>query len=292
MPGTLYVVATPIGNLEDITLRALRVLKEVDLIAAEDTRITRKLLSHYDIHTPLTSCHQHTREAKTAALAERLAAGENIALVCDAGTPAISDPGADLIARAIGQGSPVVVIPGPSAVLVALVSSGLPTGRFVFEGFPPRTKSDRRSFFANLRNETRTIVLFESPSRLLHTLADIHAVLGDRPIAVARELTKQFEEVYRGTVAGALAHFQIQKPRGEFTIVLGPGEPKTPETPSPQNTPLQQALQAALESGLSHRDAVAKVTAEKGLPRRVVYRALLELQRTTTNPLSNPKLDK
>lgn len=281
MPGTLYVVATPIGNLEDITLRALRVLSEVDLIAAEDTRITRKLLSHYDIHTPLTSCHRHTREAKTAALAARLAAGENIALVCDAGTPAISDPGADLIARAIAQGSPVVAIPGPSAILAALVSSGLPTGRFTFEGFPPRTKSDRRAFFANLRNETRTVVLFESPGRLLQTLEDIYAVLGDRPLSVARELTKQFEEVHRGTVAGAISHFQSSKPRGEFTLVLGPGQPTSSEDTSSRPASLQQVLQAALQAGATPRDAVAQVAARLGLPRRLVYRTLLELQNKT-----------
>lgn len=278
MPGILYVVATPIGNLEDITLRALRVLKEVDLIAAEDTRITRKLLSHYDIHTPLTSCHRHTREAKITALATRLAAGENIALVSDAGTPAISDPGADLIARAIAQGSPVVAIPGPSAVLAALVSSGLPTGRFTFEGFPPRTKNDRRAFFANLRNETRTVVLFESPGRLLHTLEDILAVLGERPISVARELTKQFEEVYRGTVSGAIAHYRSNKPRGEFTLVLGSGHSTAPEETSSQPISLQQALQAALEAGATPRDAVAQVADSLGLPRRLVYRTLLELQ--------------
>ncbi|HXG23853.1 MAG TPA: 16S rRNA (cytidine(1402)-2'-O)-methyltransferase [Chthonomonadales bacterium] len=278
MPGILYVVATPIGNLEDITLRALRVLKEVDLIAAEDTRITRKLLSHYGIHTPLTSCHRHTREAKITTLAARLAAGENIALVCDAGTPAISDPGADLIARAIAQGSPVVAIPGPSAVLAALVSSGLPTGRFTFEGFPPRTKSDRRAFFAHLRNEARTVVLFESPGRLLQTLEDIYAVLGDRPISVARELTKQFEEVYRGTVSGAIAHYRSNKPRGEFTLVLGPEHSTAPEDTSSGPTSLQQALQAALEAGATPRDAVAHVADGLGLPRRLVYRTLLELQ--------------
>jgi 16S rRNA (cytidine1402-2'-O)-methyltransferase len=280
MPGILYVVATPIGNLEDVSLRALRVLKEADLIAAEDTRVTRKLLSRFDIHTPLTSCHRHTREEKTQSLAARLAEGQTIALVSDAGTPGISDPGSELIAEALANSAQVVPIPGPNAALAALVVSGLPAGRFAFDGFPPRTKGDRREFFDNLREERRTVVLYESPGRLVSTLEELHLVLGDRPVAVARELTKVFEEVYRGTLAGAAARFRERRPRGEFTLVIGPA-------PRPHPRPLslkgrgeeevRQALRAALEAGATPRDAVRQTAGRLRLPRRCVYNLLLEM---------------
>jgi 16S rRNA (cytidine1402-2'-O)-methyltransferase len=283
MPGTLYVVATPIGNLEDITLRALRILKEVALIAAEDTRVTRKLLSHFDIHTPLTSFHQHTRGIKAEGLVEKLVTGQSIALVSDAGMPAISDPGSELVTLALASGIQVTPIPGPNAALSALVVSGLPTGRFAFDGFPPRTRSDRREFFEGLREERRTVLLYESPARILSTLRELHSTLGDRPVAIARELTKLFEEVYRGPLNGAIAHFTEHKPRGEFTIVVGGVEtaprPTEADDPVQQQEELKTALEAALKAGASSRDAVQQVAARLKLPRRYVYSTLLQLKK-------------
>lgn len=275
MAGTLYVVSTPIGNLEDVTLRALRILKECDLIAAEDTRVTRKLLSRYDIHTPLTSYHQHSRGEKSEHLAGRLAAGESIALVSDAGTPGVSDPGADLISMAIDRGVSVVPVPGPNAALAALVASGLSASRFAFDGFPPRGRSDRRAFFGALRAETRTVLLYESPGRIAGTIEDLYGVLGDRPVAIGRELTKAFEEIYRGTLSGAITHLALRRPRGEFTVVLGAAA----HTPAPESTPMdvESALRAALSSGDTSRDAVQRVAADLQLPRRLVYRTLLRI---------------
>lgn len=277
--GTLYVVATPIGNLEDITLRALRILREADLIAAEDTRVTRKLLSHFDIHTPLTSYHQHTRGEKAETMAAQIVQGKNIALVSDAGLPGISDPGGDLVALAIAAGVAVVPIPGPNAALSALIVSGLPTGRFAFEGFPPRTKTERRTFFQSLSAETQTTLLYEAPTRLLVTLEELYTAVGERPIAVARELTKLFEEVYRGTLSGALAHFREHRPRGEFTLVLGGAskdQPKAAEESAPE-TEMLRLLREALHSGTTPRDAIQNTAVRLNLPRRLVYRAYLEM---------------
>jgi 16S rRNA (cytidine1402-2'-O)-methyltransferase len=219
--GTLYIVATPIGNLEDITLRALRVLKEVPLVAAEDTRVTRTLFRAHDIHTPLASFHEFTSPTRRGRLVERLEDGD-VALVTDAGTPAISDPGFPLIRDALSAGHQVVPIPGASSVMAALVASGLPTHAFCFAGFLPRTSATRRKFFAAYAESETTLVVLESPHRVLAALKDLIATLGpERPIAVARELTKKFEEVFRGTAAEALTHFETQAPRGEFTLVIG-----------------------------------------------------------------------
>jgi 16S rRNA (cytidine1402-2'-O)-methyltransferase len=219
--GTLYVVATPIGNLEDITLRALRVLKEVALVAAEDTRVTRTLLRTYDIHTPLASFHEFTSSGRRGKLIDHLESGD-LALVTDAGTPAISDPGYPLIRDALEAGHDVVPIPGASSVMTALMVAGLPTHAFCFEGFLPRTSAARKKFFAHFTQCDATIVVFESPYRILASLKDLVATLGpNRPVAIGRELTKRFEEVFRGTAAGALAHFTDQAPRGEFTLLVG-----------------------------------------------------------------------
>lgn len=275
--GTLYVIATPIGNLEDISIRALRLLKESDIIAAEDTRVTRKLLSHFDIHTPLTSYHQHSLESRSDSLLEALERGENIALVSDAGLPGISDPGTDLIARAIKRGFCVTPVPGANAALTALVASGLPTARFAFDGFPPRSRSDRHDFFNNLKKEQRTILLYESPGRLLNTLQELLTSLGDAPISVARELTKLFEEHYRGTISQAIAYFTDKKPRGEFTLVIHPlvclKYPNSDEMPTPE-----EALQEALLAGLSGRDAIAQVSENLRLPKKKVYSLLLQIK--------------
>ena len=219
--GTLYVVATPIGNLEDITLRALRVLKEVPIVAAEDTRVTRTLFRAYDIHTPLASFHEFTSAARRGRLVERLEEGD-VALVTDAGTPTVSDPGYPFIRDALSAGHLVVPIPGASSVLAALAASGLPTHSFCFEGFLPRTSGPRRKLFARFKESESTLVVLESPYRVLASLKDLVAAFGpERPVAVARELTKHFEEVFRGTATGALAHFEQHAPRGEFTLVIG-----------------------------------------------------------------------
>ncbi|MFQ6131544.1 MAG: 16S rRNA (cytidine(1402)-2'-O)-methyltransferase [Armatimonadota bacterium] len=267
--GTLYLCATPIGNLEDITLRALRVLKEVDLIAAEDTRRTRKLCSRYDIRTPLTSYHEHSPPSKARRLLEDLRAGKSIALVADAGLPGISDPGHELVVQAIQADVPVVVVPGPSVVTSALVVSGLPTRAFRFEGFLPRRRAERRPALERLCRETETLVFFEAPHRLLHTLADMLECLGDRRIAVVRELTKVHEQVVRCSISEALAHFREHRPRGEFALVVAGAEP-APEA-EPDRAEVEAALSELLAQGLSTRDAVRRVSELYGLPRRHVY---------------------
>ncbi|MBI2884610.1 MAG: 16S rRNA (cytidine(1402)-2'-O)-methyltransferase [Candidatus Omnitrophica bacterium] len=220
MPGTLYLVGTPVGNLGDITLRAIETLKSAAVIACEDTRQTAKLLHHYGIATPMTSLHEHNERAKTPALIERLKAGESVALVSDGGTPLISDPGWWLVHRAIEESVPVSWVPGPAALIGALVLSGLPAERFVFEGFLPATSGRRRARLEALTHEERTIVLHESPHRLLKTLAEIRETIGDVPAVCVRELTKMFEEVRRGRVSELLAHFEQKPPKGEFVIVL------------------------------------------------------------------------
>jgi 16S rRNA (cytidine1402-2'-O)-methyltransferase len=222
--GTLYVVGTPIGNLEDVTLRALRVLHEVDLIAAEDTRTTRTLLRAHGVDTPLTSFHEFSGPGKVRRLTDRLA-DQDIALVSDAGMPGLSDPGYPLIRAALEAGHAVVPIPGPSAILAALVASGLPMHAFHFLGFLPRKSGERRRALAAVAEEEATLVAFESPHRLVASLADAAAVLGDRPMAAARELTKKFEEIIRGTISELLDRFRQEAPRGEFTLVFG-GRPR------------------------------------------------------------------
>jgi 16S rRNA (cytidine1402-2'-O)-methyltransferase len=220
MPGTLYVVATPIGNLEDVTLRALRVLKEVDLIACEDTRRTRGLLSHFGIHASVTSYFEHNKLSKGEALIRALTDGKSVALVTDAGTPGISDPGFLLVRAARDAGIPVVPIPGPSAVITALSAAGVPADRFVFEGFLPVKPGRRVHRLEALRGLSRTIVCYESPHRIMASLEAMAQVFGEVEIVVARELTKQFEEIVRGTPARLLEHFGRRQPRGEFTVVI------------------------------------------------------------------------
>jgi 16S rRNA (cytidine1402-2'-O)-methyltransferase len=220
--GILYIVATPIGNLEDITLRALRILREVDLVAAEDTRRTAKLLNHYEITTRITSYHEHNERRKLPALLARLAEGAQIALVSDAGTPGISDPGTRLVRAALEAGHRVQPVPGPSAVLAALVASGFPLEEFTFVGFPPSRPAERRRWLERLAREPRTWVLFETPHRIVGTLLDMLSVLGDRPICLARELTKVHEEIFRGSIS--LAIDRIKRPRGEYTLVVAPSQ--------------------------------------------------------------------
>jgi len=269
---TLYVVATPIGNLEDITLRALRVLREVSLIAAEDTRTTRKLLSHYGIKARLTSYHEHNKKAKIPHILDALRHAD-VALVSEAGMPGVSDPGYDLVAAAAEAGVTVVAVPGPSAVVTALAVSGLPTRQFTYVGFLPRRRGERRRLLSTLATRPQTIVSLESPHRLLTTLADLLAVLDDRRIAVCRELTKLHEEVFRGRISEAIAHFQ--EPRGEFTLVLE-GAPQPAEAVTPPEAVLA-ALRQLRQQGIAPGQAVTQVAQQFGLPRRQVYRLWLQL---------------
>ncbi|WP_395088829.1 16S rRNA (cytidine(1402)-2'-O)-methyltransferase [Armatimonas sp.] len=275
--GVLYLIATPIGNLEDITARALRLLREVDVIAAEDTRVTRKLLAHFDIHTPLISFHAHSSAGRQDALLGRLLAGAAVALVSDAGTPCVSDPGADLVADVVSAGVRVEPIPGASALLCALIASGLPTGRFVFEGFLPRTKPDFRERVKQLAREERTTILFEAPPRLIETLKALAAACGeDRPASVGRELTKKFEEHVRGSLAEIIAHFQETAPRGECVIVIGSAPPQPDVAPNPDALLLQ-----ALAEGSSPKDAARSVATTTGLAKNALYQRVLELREPT-----------
>ena len=221
MSGTLYVIGTPIGNLEDMTLRQLRMLQEVDFIAAEDTRVTRKLLSHYDIHTPMVSYHDHSGQLVTQQLLQRIAAGETCGIVTDAGMPCISDPGEILVRCCKEQGIPVTAVPGPSAAITALAISGQETGRFTFEGFLSVTKKQRMEHLHSLQTEHRTMIFYEAPHKLLRTLTDLVACFGgERPVSICRELTKLHEEVWKTTLAEALHRYEQQPPKGEFVLIV------------------------------------------------------------------------
>jgi 16S rRNA (cytidine1402-2'-O)-methyltransferase len=225
-PGTLYLVATPIGNLEDITYRAVKVLTSVDLIAAEDTRKTKILLDHYHISKPMMSYYSYNEQARAPQLIEKLLAGQSIALVSDAGTPGISDPAFHIVQQALENGIAIIPIPGPAAFIAALIASGLPTDRFVFEGFLP-LKKGRKTKFELLKSENRTIVIYESPHRIIKTLTDIQTVLGNRHVVVARELTKKFEEIVRGSVSSVLTELTKKTPRGEYVVVIEGAEKNT-----------------------------------------------------------------
>ncbi len=267
----LYVVATPIGNLEDITLRALRVLREVKLIAAEDTRKTRRLLTTYDIKTPMTSYYEHNKLIKLDYILERLNEAD-IALVSEAGMPGISDPGYELIVAASQQNIPVVPVPGPSAVTTALAISGLPTDRFIYIGFLPNKVGARRRRLESIVDEPGTIIALEAPHRLAAALADILATLGDRRLAVGRELTKLHEEVFRGTVSGAIKHFT--RPRGEFTLVI---QGKTTREKPQMTEAIEKQLHRMYLTGAKAKGAVAAVAAGTGLPRKELYKTWLKL---------------
>jgi len=270
MPA-LYIVATPIGNLEDISLRALRTLREVKLIAAEDTRRTKQLLITYDIKTPMTSYHESNKSTKLDYILNRLSDGD-VALVCNAGTPCISDPGYELIVAANQRGIPVIPIPGASVVITALVVSGLDTGQFIFLGYLPHKASARRHLLQSVTGEYATIVVLETPHRLLAALNDILHVLGDRRLAVCRELTKVYEEVFRGRISQAIDHFA--EPRGEFTLVIeGKKEQEKPQL----TEAIEKQLQLMRRSGMAAKQAVARVAEETGLSKKELYRAWLRL---------------
>ncbi len=271
--GTLYLVATPIGNLEDITLRALRVLGEVRLIGAEDTRQARKLLDRYQIHTPVISYHEHNKIVRLDRMMQALSAGD-LALVSDAGTPGLSDPGYELVRSAAAAGHRIVPIPGPSAPMAALVVSGLPTDAFLFLGYLPRRAADRRRLLADLIDEPATVLIFEAPHRLRATLRDLEEILGPaRPLAVARELTKVHEEIRRGDVHTLRAHFERVEPRGEFTLVIG----GAPAQAAWDEAKVRAALQSSLRGGMSRTDAARVVAGQAGWARRAVYRLATEI---------------
>jgi len=278
MPGTLFVVSTPIGNLEDITLRAIRVLSEVDLIACEDTRHTRKLLNHYDIKTRTISCHEHNERERTRELIGSLQTGMNIALVSDAGTPGISDPGYTLINQAVRAGLRVVSVPGPTALISALVASGLPADEFLFVGFlPPRAQARRRKL-KELAQISATLVLYEAPHRIQSTLKDMSEILGNRQAAVGRELTKLHEELLRGTLSELASQFNSgSQPRGEIVVIVDQNVIASKE---PKSTGDLAALVAALESeGLDPRSALKQAAKKLGIKRSDAYRELMELRR-------------
>ena len=272
-PVTLHLVATPIGNLEDVTFRAVRVLREVHLIAAEDTRRTGKLLNHYGITTPRTSFHKHNEHEKTPRLLARLARGESIALVSDAGTPLVSDPGAHLVRTALERGLGVQAVPGPSAVLTALVTSGFLENSFAFVGFPPNRSKARKAWFASLHDEPRPLVFFEAPHRIRRSLQDMLEVLGDRTVALCRELTKLHEELVVGPISAILR--QLSHPRGEITVVLQPVEAHSGNPGGlPKGTKLFAEFCRLTERGATRRVAINVLAQQYGIPARQVYREI------------------
>jgi 16S rRNA (cytidine1402-2'-O)-methyltransferase len=273
-PGTLYLCATPIGNLEDMTFRALRVLREAAVVAAEDTRHTRKLFSHFDIHTPLVSYHEHNKTARGPELVARLLAGEDVAVVSDAGLPGVSDPGADLVRLALAAGVTVTPVPGPNAALTALVASGLDSGMFLFVGFLPRAAKRRRELLGSLAALPYTLIFYESPHRLTATLAELADAFGDRPAAAGRELTKKFEEFVRGSLSGLGTRFAAQAPRGEFTLVVAGGTGQVPAA-GPTDDPAA-AVATLVAGGMAKKEAIRQVAVRSGLPRRAVYQAVLD----------------
>jgi 16S rRNA (cytidine1402-2'-O)-methyltransferase len=281
MPGILYVVATPIGNLEDVTLRALRILREVSVIAAEDTRRTARLLQHYSISTRTTSLHEHNEHAKTSTLIARLQAGESVALVSDAGTPVVSDPGAMLVAAAHAGGVRVEPIPGPSAVVAALSACGFPETQFTFIGFPPVRSKARKQLFAGLAAETRTLVFYEAPHRIRATLADMFEVFGDRELLLGREITKAHETLVIRPISIQLSDFAVE--RGEYTLVLRGAEDKGTGRPEIDVRAVAAEFgDMTNNAGVSRREALRTLAARYGLSNRELY-ALLEQQKRSVD---------
>jgi len=271
MSGQLYLVATPIGNLEDITYRAVRILRGVDLIACEDTRQSRKLLDHYDIRKPTISYHEHNEAERTAELVSRLLAGSSIALISDAGMPLVSDPGYRLVRGAIECGVAVQAVPGPSAALTALAASGLPTDSFRFGGFLPIKAGQRAKALEALAEEHATLIFYEAPHRILETLEAVEAALGPRPVVVGRELTKIHEEYLRGTAAEIRAELAARDSvKGEFTLLIGKAT-----APPPDDTPLEDAVRVLVDGGVPRMDAIKQVARRRGLSKREVYDQLL-----------------
>ena len=276
MAGMLYLVPTPIGNLSDISIRCRETLEQADFIAAEDTRVSLKLLNHLGIKKPLVSYFEHNKAQKGEMIVERILAGETCALVSDAGSPAISDPGEDLVKQCAEAGITVCAIPGPCAVITALSISGQATGRFCFEGFLSTAKKSRRDHLESLANETRTMVFYEAPHKLLNTLEDMAAVFGsDRPISLCRELTKLHEEVIRTTLGGAIELYNQQPPKGEFVLVVAGATPAEEKAATAEDA--VERVKALMDTGMSRKDAVKQAAQELHLPKNVVYDAALNI---------------
>lgn len=277
MSGKLYVCGTPIGNLEDITYRTLKVLNEVDLIAAEDTRHSIKLLNHFEISKPLTSYHEHNKENKGGYLINKLLSGENIALISDAGMPGISDPGEEIIKQAIENDIEVIVLPGPTASITALIGSGLETSKFVFEGFLDRDKKRRREELELIKHEKRTIIFYESPHRLKDTLKDMLKILGNRNIAVNRELTKKYQEVIRTDIQGCIDIFNEREVKGEFVLIVEGFKGEIEETCEYNDLNDREYVIKLMEEGITKKDAIKFVCKERKLKKDIVYKQVLDL---------------
>ena len=279
MSGKLYLCATPIGNLEDITFRVVRILKEADLIAAEDTRNSLRLLNHFEIKTPMTSYHEYNKIEKGHQLVEKMLGGLTVALITDAGTPGISDPGAELVKMCLEAGIPVSSVPGPAACITALTMSGLSTRRFAFEAFLPSDKKEKQAVLEELKTETRTIVLYEAPHRLLRTLQELYDTLGERRITVCRELTKKHETAFQTTLNGAIDWYSANEPRGECVLVL---EGKSRESiekekqESWQEIAIEEHMESYENQGISRKEAMKLVAADRGTTKREIYQYLLE----------------
>ncbi len=278
----LYLVSTPIGNLEDITLRALRVLKEVDLIACEDTRHTRRLLDHFGVNKPTISYHEHNEQARAKELVDRLERGQSIAIVTDAGTPGVSDPAYRIVTTAIERGVAVIPIPGATAMIAGLVASGLPTDAFLFAGFLPQRKLARRARLEELKVERATLILYEAPHRIRATLADALEILGERDAAVARELTKLHEQFVRGKLSELLSHFESNAPRGEMTLVIA-GNRDDNSAQAGDVSIREQVNRLMLDGGLSRNDAIKQAARSRGLAKREAYQLLLDEKESNEN---------
>jgi len=278
MSGTLFICATPIGNLGDITQRVRETLTQVDLIAAEDTRNSLKLINHFDIHTPLTSYHEYNKYEKAGELADILLSGKDVALITDAGTPAISDPGEVLIRKCAEEGIPVTSLPGPSAVITALTLSGLSTGRFCFEGFLPRENKLRKERLAEIKEETRTIVFYEAPHHLRETLKDLYDALGDRRISLCRELTKKHEEILRITLGEAVSYYEEKSPRGEFVLVVeGKSREEIRRERAEEYAEMSVREHVEMYEALGHdrKSALKLAAADRGVSKREIYNELI-----------------
>lgn len=279
MSGKLYLCATPIGNLEDITLRVLRTLKEVDLIAAEDTRNSIKLLNHFDIKTPMTSYHEYNKIDKAYVLIEKLQQGQNIALITDAGTPGISDPGEELAAMCVEAGIEVTSLPGPSACITALTLSGLPTRRFAFEAFLPMDKKERKAILEELARETRTIIFYEAPHRLVRTLEELKETLGNRRMTLCRELTKKHETAFRTTIEDLIVYYENEKPLGECVLViegLSRHEIEQEARKSWEEISIEEHMDIYEKQGIQRKEAMKLVAKDRGLTKRDIYQYLIK----------------
>ncbi len=279
MQGKLYLCATPIGNLEDITLRVLRTLREVDLIAAEDTRNSVKLLNHFEIKTPMTSYHEYNKIEKAYQIVEKIRNGQNIALITDAGTPGISDPGEDLVRICYESGIEVTSLPGACACITALTLSGLSTRRFAFEAFLPREKKQRTEILSSLESETRTMILYEAPHHLIKTLEEVYSILGERKITLCRELTKRYETIFSATISDAISHYTNQEPKGEFVLVIegkNRKELKKEQQQAWEAISLMDHMAQYENQGISRKESMKLVAKDRGISKREVYDMLLK----------------